>query len=119
MQLNGPGAHLTTVSDAHGAFIFTSVPYGTYRIDATAPNLGTASHDNVIVKGDINVAIQYVAQTTSGLKEIARVSTHSAGAQINVTPASIASINPSDYAFQGQYLVAGVAQPDPGCHGRR
>jgi len=101
IRLTGPGAHLTTVSDVHGAFVFISVPYGTYRIDASAPNIGTASRDNVVVKSDSTLAIQYVAQTGGGLKEIARVSTHSSGANINVTPASIASVNPSDYAFQG------------------
>jgi outer membrane receptor protein involved in Fe transport len=101
VRLSGPSARLVTTSDAHGTFVFTSVPYGSYRIDVTGLNLGTVSRDDVIVKGDITVAIQYVAETAGGLKEIARVSTRSAGAQINTTPANIASINPSDYAFQG------------------
>jgi len=94
-------AFLSTKSDSHGTFSFTSVPYGTYRIDVRFTSLGVAARENIIVKGDISVSIQYTAATTGGFKEIARVSTHSAGAQINVTPASIASINPSDYAFEG------------------
>ncbi len=100
VRLNGP-AQLVTKSDAHGAFAFTSVPYGVYTIVANAANLGTVTRPNTVVKGDITVAIQYETQGNSGLKTIAHVSTTSAGAQINVTPASIASVNPSDYAFQG------------------
>ena len=42
VRLNGPGAHLTTVGDVHGTFSFTSVPYGTYRIDVTAKNFGNS-----------------------------------------------------------------------------
>jgi len=99
VRLIGP-AQLLTKSDAHGTFGFTSVPYGRYSIVVNSVNLGIATRNAIIVKGDISVAIQYAAQT-SGLKTIAEVSTRSAGAQINVTPASIASINPSDYAFQG------------------
>jgi len=110
VQLSGSGAHLMTQSDTHGTFIFTSVPYGTYTIAATATNLGTTTK-NLVLKGDIAVTIQYVAQS-GGLKEIAHVSTQSAGASINVTPASIASVNPSDYAFQGntswQQLLARI-----------
>jgi len=100
VRLTGP-AMLTTKSDAHGSFSFISVPYGVYRIAATISGLGVASRDGVVVKGDITVAIQYIAQSAGMLKEIARVSTSSSGAQINVTAASIASVNPSDYAFQG------------------
>jgi len=114
VRLNGPNAHLTTVSDVHGAFIFTSVPYGTYNIDAGAANFGVASRSGIVVKGDINIAIQYVMQNTSGFKEIARVSTRSSGAQINVTPASVASITPAQYAFQGNLSWRELLNQVPG-----
>jgi len=101
VQLIG-SAVLSTKSDAHGVFDFTGVPYGVYKIVAIVATLGMASRENLAVRGDITAVIQYVAQSnTSRLKEIARVSTRSSGASINVTPASIASISPSDYAFQG------------------
>jgi hypothetical protein len=95
-------AVLTTKSDAHGVFDFTSVPYGTYEIVVSTTTLGTFSRKNIAVAGDLTIAIQYVASGNVGnLKTIAHVSTRSSGAQINVTSASIASINPSEYAVQG------------------
>src|SRR5258708_938737 len=87
VRLTG-AAQFTTKSDAHGVFDFTSCPYGTYSIVVNAMNPGNTVRNTIIVKGDITVAIQYQT-SNSGLKTIARVSTHSAGAQINVTPASI------------------------------
>ena len=102
VRLNGPNAHLTTVSDAHGTFVFTTVPYGTYRIDVSAGNLGVASRDAIVLKGDLTVAIQYaVRRQPADSRRSPRYRTHSAGAQINVTPASIASITPTQYAFEG------------------
>lgn len=91
-------AVLTTKSDDRGVFSFISVPWGIYQIVVTS-SLGTAVRSNVLVNGDINVAIQYEAQ--AGLRTIARVSTSSSGAHINVTSSSITSISPSEYAFQG------------------
>jgi len=93
-------AQMATKSDTHGTFTFTSVPYGVYTIIASRANLGQASRSGISVKGDLTVTIQY-EENANGLKTIARVSTQSAGAQINVSPASIASVSPSAYAFQG------------------
>jgi len=112
VKLMGP-ANLTTKSDIHGVFNFSSVPYGVYRLLATAPHLGTASRDTVVVKGDINVTIQYESVNGS-LKEIARVSTHTSGANINVTPANIATVNPSEYAFQGNVSWKQLLDKIPG-----
>jgi len=114
VRLNGSGARLTTVSDAHGMFSFISVPYGTYHIDVTAKNLGTASRDAIVLKGDITLAIQYTVQTVGGLKTIAQVATRSSGAQINVTSASIASVMPSEYAFKGNPLWRELLEQVPG-----
>jgi len=113
VRLSGP-AQLTTKSDAHGTFDFVGVPYGTYRIVVSSANLGISSRDALAVKGDITVSIQYVVQSASGLKEIAHVSTQSAGAAINVTPASIASIRPSEYAFQGNATWKELLNQIPG-----
>lgn len=97
VRLNGP-ALLSTKSDERGGFSFRNVPWGTYQVIVTSA-LGTASRDNVVLNGDITVAIQY--QAPNGLHTIAQVSTTGAGAHINVTSSSITSINPSEYAFQG------------------
>jgi outer membrane receptor protein involved in Fe transport len=85
-------------SDARGLFSFRSVPWGTYEITVTS-SLGTASRSNIILAGDIDVAIQY--QPSGNLRTIAHVSTSSAGAHINVTSSSITSISPSQSAFEG------------------
>jgi outer membrane receptor protein involved in Fe transport len=110
VKLIGP-AVLTTKSDASGGFIFTAVPWGTYTITVTS-SLGSASRANVAVSGDIQVAIQY--EPTSNLQTIAHVSTASAGAHINVTTASIYSVAPSDYAFQGNATWTQMLNQIPG-----
>jgi outer membrane receptor protein involved in Fe transport len=95
VKLTGPSI-LSTKSDDKGSFNFTSVPWGTYEITISS-TLGTATR-SIVVNGDINVGIQY--QPTA-LRTIAHVSTAGAGAHINVTPTSVSSVSPSDYAFQG------------------
>lgn len=108
------GASFTTVSDVHGGFVLIGVPYGIYHVDARASNFGVASREGIVVEGDLNVVIQYSQPAATGLKEIAHVSTHSAGIRINVTPASIASVTPSDYAFQGNTSWKGLLAQVPG-----
>src|SRR5690348_12199021 len=44
VKLIGPSL-LSTTTDAHGAFQFTSVPHGIYTILASAGNYGTASRN--------------------------------------------------------------------------
>jgi len=112
VRLTGAAVFGTT-SDARGTFSLISVPYGAYTITVTANTLGTASR-GIIVKGDINVSIQYISQANNTLKTIARVSTHSAGAQINATPASIVSVSPSEYAFQGNTTWRELLNQIPG-----
>ncbi len=96
VKLSGP-AILSTRTDSRGIFSFTGVPWGIYQIVVTS-TLGTASRNDVPVNGDINIAIQYQA---AALRTIAHVYTTSGGAHINITPSSITSVNPSEYAFQG------------------
>lgn len=110
VKLIGP-AVLATRSDANGAFAFTAVPWGTYQI-VVSSSLGTVSRSNVSVNGDIQVAIQYLP--TSTLRTIAHVSTSSAGAHINITPASIQSVAPSDFAFQGNATWTQLLNQVPG-----
>ena len=113
VQFSGP-AVLSTTTDPHGTFVFIAAPYGTYRIVVRASGLGVATRDNVVVNGDSNVSIQFSAQSTAGLKTIAVVSTTGSGAKINMTPASIAAITPSDYAFEGNTSWRGILDEVPG-----
>lgn len=101
VTLRGP-ALLSTKTDARGAFQFAAVPHGLYSVVVRAVKLGMASRNNIAVNSDISVAVSYGSTTAaSALKTIASVTTRSSGAHINVTPASIYSITPSTYAFQG------------------
>lgn len=111
VKLFGP-AMLATRSDDRGAFIFTSVPWGTYSIVVSSSS-GTASKQNISVTADINVAVQYQAHT-AGLKTIAEVSTSGLGAHINVTSSSIASVSPGDFAFQGNTTWGQLLAQVPG-----
>lgn len=104
-------AILFTRSNDRGIFTFSGVPWGTYRIAVTS-TLGLASRENLVISGDVNVAIQYEAPST--LKTIARVSTSEAGAHINVTSSSIASVNPSEYAFSGNATWTNLFAQIPG-----
>jgi len=104
--------NFTTTSNAQGLFTFANVPYGIYRIDVVARSLGGASKSNITVNRDINVAIQYT--TVSNLKVIGQVSTNAIGAHINITPANITSINPSTYAFSGNYQWRDLLAQIPG-----
>jgi hypothetical protein len=109
VKLSGP-AVLATKSDAIGFFQFTAVPWGRYTVTVTSA-LGTYSQ-SVSVNGDSQLSIQY--NPTSTLQTIAHVSTSSAGAHINITPASIYSVAPSDYAFQGNATWTQLLNEIPG-----
>ncbi|HEY1975301.1 MAG TPA: TonB-dependent receptor [Candidatus Baltobacteraceae bacterium] len=97
VRIGGPTV-LSTSSNDRGIFTFNNVPWGTYRIVVTSA-LGTATRQDVLINGDITVAIQF--EPPSAIKTIARVSTQSSGAHINVSSSSIASVTPGDYAFSG------------------
>lgn len=113
VTLNGP-AVLTTKTDANGRFQLINVPHGVYSIVVMSPSLGTATRSNVSVNGDINISVQYGVTNTATLKTIANVTTRSAGAHINVTPASISSVTPTAYAFQGNFSWRGLLNQIPG-----
>jgi hypothetical protein len=106
-------ATLKTRSDARGVFSFSAIPFGTYLVVVDAPDLGQVQRGGIVINGDVNVEISY-APAENGLKTIADVSTKSAGASINVTPASIYSIGPSDYAFQGNISWSQLLSQVPG-----
>lgn len=112
VKLIGP-AVLSTTSDTHGVFQFTAVPHGTYTIIANAGGLGVTSRANLAVSNDINIQIQY-ARTSNTLRTIANVTTRAIGAHINVTAASVASVNPRDFAFSGNTSWKQMLEQIPG-----
>jgi outer membrane receptor protein involved in Fe transport len=115
VQVIGPGAVLVTDSDAHGAFAFVGVPFGKYSIVVSSPGLPQIERE-ITVTGDISITVALGVQSPAagGLKTIARMSTTSSGASINVTPASIYSINPTQYAFNGNVSWQQLLNAVPG-----
>ncbi|MGH7736379.1 MAG: TonB-dependent receptor domain-containing protein [Candidatus Tyrphobacter sp.] len=97
VKLTGPSVRATD-TNADGTFAFRGVPWGVYEITVTSA-LGTPSSASISLNEDIKVAIDY--QAPANLRTIAHVSTSSAGAHINVTPSSVQSVSPSQYAFEG------------------
>jgi hypothetical protein len=110
VRLEGPTVAVVT-SDMHGTFQFVNVTLGIYTIYVSADGYGASSKSGIIVVGDINVAVRYLAPP--GLKTIAHVST-SGLVSFNVTPASIAELKPSNYAFQGVTSWRQIVEQIPG-----
>lgn len=100
---------LATRTDARGAFSFASAPYGPYQIIVTSSTLGNASQ-RIELGSDVTVTVSFAG--AKDVKTIGRVSTAGSGAHINVTAASIASVQPGDFAMQGntqwRRLIEGV-----------
>lgn len=105
-------ASMTTTTDAHGLFVFLSVPLGTYDISASAPGLGTATRPGVVVQNDTEVTIQF-EPPANGLKVIGGVTT-TANARFNVTPASVTQIDPTAKAFDGNTSWRTILEQIPG-----
>jgi len=110
--LKGP-KNASTTTDVQGQFVFVGVPFGTYSVVASAAGLGTAMRSNVLVEGDVNIAIQYEPESANGLKVIANVSS-AANARFNVTPASITQVNPIANAFEGKTSWRTILEQIPG-----
>jgi len=112
VSLSGPKS-TSTQTDAQGLFVFVSVPFGTYDISAIAAGLGTANRVDISVQADTNVAIQYEPVSANEPKVIANVSSN-AHAQFNVTPASVAQVNPIAQAFEGKTSWRTILEQIPG-----
>jgi len=114
VTLSGP-ALFTATSDDKGAFAFANVPYGIYSVSVNSATLGTATRNNVAVSGDLTLTIKYEASAgASNLKTIASVTTRATGVHINVSPASVDSVSPANYAFQGNVNWRQLVNSIPG-----
>src|SRR5262249_32851861 len=106
---------LSTTSDEHGLFQFVSVPHGSYVITAEATGFGRVDRQNVAVDGDTTVIVRYETKAQPGQpKTLATIVVSSSGLHINVTAASIASISPPEYAFEGNPPWRDLVEQVPG-----
>jgi hypothetical protein len=111
VSLRGAEA-FTTKTATSGDFSFANVPYGTYSIFASSPELGTVVRDAVTIDGDLNISIAFEKGAASGPQVIGTV--RAASAQINVTPASVARIDPLTAAMQGTTSWRHLLEQIPG-----
>jgi len=112
VSLSGPRTFNTT-TDATGQFALLNIPFGIYRVTATSETLGVATNDHIDIEGDMSIVIAYKVAQAGNLKVIANVATTST-AQFNVSPASVASIDPTTAAFQGQTSWRHIVEQIPG-----
>lgn len=102
-----------TTTDYQGTFEFDGVAFGEYSLSIIASGYGLVSRDHIAINSDSTIKIRYSAVAEQGLKTIAEVST-AGRASINVTPASITTIDPAAYAFEGQTSWHQVLEQLPG-----
>jgi outer membrane cobalamin receptor len=104
-------------SNATGAYAFSSLAPGLYRISITKAGFTPVSQDNVIViAGSATTAsVQLTAAEFSSIREIGRVSV-STGARngINTSTAAVATISGSSFIDQGQLTVNRTLDQLPG-----
>ncbi|HEY1728262.1 MAG TPA: TonB-dependent receptor [Candidatus Baltobacteraceae bacterium] len=105
VRLIGPTI-ATTRTDSRGRFNFVGVPFGTYKL-LVSSSLGSTARESIDVHGDVDVAVSYQGEAPT--KVIAQTVTH-----INATAANVASISPSDAAFEGQTSWQQILQQVPG-----
>ena len=109
---SGP-ANLSGMTNAAGVFTIPGLPYGVYTIVVNSRLLGFASKSGIAVGGDISVSIRYEVSKEPGITTIGVVST-STRAAFNVTPASVASISPSQEALSGETSWRRILERIPG-----
>jgi len=112
VTLAGPVTQ-TTTSDANGRFAFAGVPFGVYQMTVSSTALGSATRTGIAIAGNVSIALQYDTTADHALKVIGSVST-SARVRFNVTPASVAIIDPTRAAFDGDTSWRRLLQEIPG-----
>jgi hypothetical protein len=112
VTLAGPVTQ-TTTSDANGRFAFAGVPFGVYQMTVSSTALGSATRTGIAIAGNVSIALQYDTTADHALKVIGSVST-SARVRFNVTPASVAIVDPTRAAFDGDTSWRRLLQEIPG-----
>src|SRR5215472_532177 len=101
VRIAGVAFQQSTTTDSLGTFVFVEVPYGTYSLYVNSVTYGAITRDGVSVNADSNVVIQFGAESSNNPRTLGRVTVSGKGNRINVTPASVYSVSPRDYSFEG------------------
>ncbi len=113
VQINGPVAKQTS-SDAQGAFSFSGLPAGLYRIDVNKPGYALATSDIAVIAGEstpVTASLQHLS--LGSLRTIASVST-SAHGSINTGAASTTYISSQQFTTLANPQINAVLQRIPG-----
>jgi outer membrane receptor protein involved in Fe transport len=113
VTLVGPQTY-TTTTDGTGAFSFSSVVPGIYRLTVMHPGYQTAQNDISVVAGQSQrVAVIMPVATFTSLRTIAHVSVLGRGT-FNTTTAAVNTLSSVDFSNQGQYSVNHTLDQIPG-----
>ncbi len=116
VELTGP-EHLSTVTDAQGAFTFPAVPTGLYTLRVSKAGYNAYSNDSItaFIGETATVNVTLAQSSFSSLRTIASVSTVAAGvAPLNTSTASIDTVSSATFANQGSEQVTKVLNETPG-----
>lgn len=115
----GTNLTLTRTSDTSGAYNFTPIKIGDYKLTATAPGFGTQIHDNIHVS--VSQVVGLNLTLTPGTTETVTVTTvtelqteeASTGQIFTAEQLSAIPLDSRNYVFAAQ-LTTGVAAPNQG-----
>jgi len=110
IALDGAGSHLTTTTDATGAFSFSVSKPGLYKLSVSAKDFVTVKKDFAIL-GDVSIDVE---MAPVAFKELAHVIARSGDVAINPSPASVTSISADVFRDRGEILLRHVIEEIPG-----
>lgn len=116
VTIHGPATQSVT-TQADGAFHFTNIPAGTYRLTATAPGYQPLPNTVVTMAADSpqTVAVTLEAATLSSLRTIASTSTVGRGSTaVNTTGAALETVTAQEYIDRGDFQVQDILEEYPG-----
>lgn len=109
VTLSGNGPVLSSVSDRHGAFVFSHLPSGTYTLSVTAPGYSriTSRTIQIASRAKSTIELRLPRLQASSLTVIGSVRTNGEQA-ISTLPAPTVDIAMQPYAQQGETRVSDI-----------
>ena len=116
VTIHGPATQSVT-TQAGGAFHFSNIPAGTYRLNATAPGYEPLRNTLVTTAADSpqTLTVTLEAATLSSLRTIASTSTVGRGSTaINTSGAALETVTAQEYIDRGDFQVQDILEEYPG-----
>lgn len=109
--LSGP-ANLSTITDKGGAFQFSALPLGTYRMSVSKTGYSATARDDVAVTGP-NTAVSVILVSLN-VRQLGRIVISAKAGTINTTPASVFQVTAQTFQDQGQIQLRPILEEIPG-----